>query len=104
MITVIATIEVDPAARPQLLEEFARIVPLVRAEPGCISYVPSIDVETEIPVQPPLRENVVVVVEQWESVAALKTHLETPHMREYRERVHEIVKSVVLHVVEPAVE
>ncbi len=104
MITVIATIEVAPSARPQLLEEFARIVPLVRAEPGCLSYVPSVDVETEIPVQPPLRENVVVVVEQWESVEALKKHLETPHMREYRERVKDIVKSVVLHAVEPAVE
>ncbi len=102
MITVIATIEVKTGCRQQLLDEFARIVPLVRAEPGCVSYVPSIDLETDIPVQPPVREDVVVVVEQWDSVDALKVHLETDHMAEYRGRVAQIVQSVILHVVEEA--
>lgn len=49
-----------------------------------------------------MRENVVVILEKWESLAALKAHLAAPHMAEYRQRVKDLVAGVTLQIVEPA--
>jgi quinol monooxygenase YgiN len=45
---------------------------------------------------------VVVVVEKWESVAALRAHLEAPHMMEYRLKVKDFVHKVSLQILTPA--
>lgn len=104
MISVIATIEVEPGTREQLLAEFAKIVDAVRAEEGCLMYIPSVDVDAGFEQHDSgPRENVVVVVEQWESVEALRAHLAAPHMVQYRERVGSIVRSIDLQVLRPAV-
>jgi quinol monooxygenase YgiN len=102
MIHVIATIEVKPGKRDAFLAEFHRIVPLVRAEAGCLEYGPAVDVASSIGAQGPLRDNVAVIVEKWESLAALLAHLQAPHMAEYRVRVKELVVSVQLQVLQPA--
>ena len=101
MIHVIATIEVAAGKRDQFLDEFRRIVPLVRAEAGCIEYGPAVDFRTEAPAQLPMRDNVVTVIEKWESPAALRSHMQAPHMLEYRGRVKDLVKSVQLQILEP---
>lgn len=100
MIHVIATIEVKPGKREAFLTEFHRIVPPVRAEAGCIEYGPTVDLANEL--VPAVRDNVVVVVEKWESPAALKAHTQAPHMQDYRVRVKDLVVSVKLQVLEPA--
>ena len=46
MIHVLATIEVTPGQRAAFLEQFHWVVPLVRAEEGCIEYGAAIDVPT----------------------------------------------------------
>ena len=102
MICVIATIEVNEGQRDAFLKEFAQLVPKVRAEDGCIEYGPMVDVPTNIPVQPPERKNVVTVVEKWESVEALETHLIAPHMLEYKKAVKDIVAGMSIQVLEPA--
>lgn len=102
MIHVIATITVKPGKREALLAEFHRIVPLVRAEAGCIEYAPTVDVASGLAVQGPLRENVAVIIEKWASLDALKAHTQAPHMAEYRVRVKEIVESVQLQVLATA--
>lgn len=102
MIHVIATIEVKPGKREAFLAEFQRIVSLVRAEAGCLEYGPTIDVDSGISVQGPLRENVAVIVEKWESLPALKAHLQAPHMAEYRLRVKDLVAGVQLQILQPA--
>lgn len=102
MIIVIAAIEVAPGKRDAFLKEFHKIVPEVHAENGCIEYGPTIDEPTGIPVQNPLRENVVTVVEKWDSVDALKAHLAAPHMARYRETVKDLVKGLTLQVLRPA--
>ena len=51
MVYVIATLELAPGKRSAFLAEFAKVVPLVHAEQGCIEYVPAIDAETDIPSQ-----------------------------------------------------
>ena len=102
MIHVIATIEVKPGKRDAFLAEFHRIVPLVHAEVGCIEYGPSVDVASGLSMQGPLRETVVVIIEKWESLAALKGHTHAPHMAEYRVAVQDLVVGVTLQILAPA--
>src|SRR5918911_5001240 len=102
MIHVIATIEAKPGQRDAFLAEFRRIVPLVRAEAGCLEYGPAVDVPADIAAQVPPRENVVTVVEKWESLEALRAHLGAPHMTEYRGRVKDLVLGARLQVLQPA--
>lgn len=101
MIHVIATIGIAPGRRAEFLQEFHRLVPLVRAETGCIEYGPTIDVETGIEGLPAARDNVVTVVEQWETVASLRAHLAAPHMAKYREAVKDMLTGVDIRVTEP---
>jgi quinol monooxygenase YgiN len=102
MVHVIATIELNPGVRRRFLEEFARIVPLVHAEDGCLEYGPAVDLHTGLTAQPPLRDDVVVVVEKWRDLPALEAHLAAPHMTDYRARVKSLVVGITLHVLTPA--
>lgn len=101
MIHVIATINLAPGTRAAFLGEFGKLVPLVRAESGCLEYGAAIDEPTGLPVQALVGEDTVIVVEKWESVDALKAHLKAPHMADYRVRVKEYVQSVSLKVLRP---
>jgi len=102
MIIVIARIEIAPGKRAAFLEEFHRLMPQVRAEAGCLEYGPAVDAETTLARQTKLGPHVVMIVEKWDTLAALEAHLVAPHMTPYRERVKDLVKSVQLHVLEPA--
>jgi quinol monooxygenase YgiN len=101
MIFVIATIEVKPGKREAFLAEFNRNVPNVRAERGCVEYGPTVDAKTDIKAQIPLRDNVVTIMEKWESLQALHAHLTAPHMVTYRERVKDYVVGTTLQILEP---
>jgi quinol monooxygenase YgiN len=100
MIVVLASIELNPGTSKQFLAEFRRIVPLVRAEQGCLEYFPSADQPTDIASQVPLGTDAILVVEKWETVAALKAHLSAPHMVEYRPKVKQYVKQVTLRILQ----
>jgi len=102
MIHVIATVELNPGTRDKFLAEFRKLIPDVKSEAGCIEYGPAIDAETDIPIQYKLGPDRVVVVEKWETVAALKAHGVAPHMQAYRARVKEYVKGMELRVLSPA--
>jgi quinol monooxygenase YgiN len=102
MIHVIASIEVEPGTRAEFIAHFNDNVPNVLAEDGCLGYGPTVDLDTGIAVQVPLRENVVTIVEQWESLDHLRAHISAPHMASYREKVKHIVKGASLQVLAPA--
>ncbi len=102
MISVLATIELSPGRRDDFLAEFRRIMPLVRQERGCIEYIPMIDLPTSIGAQIPARDDVVTIVEKWDSIEALQDHLMAPHMNEYRKAVKDLVVRTQLLVLEPA--
>ena len=102
MIHVIATIEIAPGRREDFLAVFQELVPDVQAEQGCIEYGPAVDLATSIGDSPSPRENVVTVIEKWDSVEALQAHLEAPHMARYRRTVKDIVLGVSIRVLEPA--
>jgi len=101
MIYVIATVEVVTGKREQFLEEFRRLVPEVLAEQGCLFYGPTIDIPNGSPRQIPLRENVVTIVESWESLEHLHAHSVAPHMATYRERVKDLVLDTQLQILAP---
>jgi len=102
MIYVIAEVELVEGSRDQFVDHFQANVPHVLAEDGCLEYVPTIDLETELSAQPPARGNFVTVVEKWESLAALQAHLVAPHMATYREKVKGMVVKTTLRVLQPA--
>lgn len=101
MIHVIATIDLVPGRREAFLDEFRKVVPLVRAEAGCLEYGPTADVPTEIAAQLPYRADTITVVEKWESLDALRAHLQAPHMLAYRPKVKDLVEGVTLQVLQP---
>ncbi len=102
MIHVLATIELAPGQRQVFLAEFHQLMPKVHGEAGCLEYGPAIDVPTFIPVQAPPRDDVVVVIEKWENLAALEAHLAAPHMADYRAATAAMVRRVSLQILEPA--
>jgi quinol monooxygenase YgiN len=102
MVHVIATIELHPGTRDKFLAEFRKLVPDVKAEVGCIEYGPTVDADTDIAIQYKLGPDRVVVVEKWETVAALKAHGVAPHMQAYRAKVKEYVRGMELRVLSPA--
>jgi quinol monooxygenase YgiN len=101
MIHVIASITIKPGQVPAFLNAFKAIVPTVLEEEGCVQYTPAVDVDINISAQQ-LNENVVTIVEKWESVAALQAHLIAPHMEAYRETVKDLVASASLKVLQDA--
>jgi quinol monooxygenase YgiN len=102
MICVIATIEVAAGRRDELLALLKGVAPKVRTEKGCIAYGPMIDVRSGLAAQGPVRDNAVVMIEKWESVAALQAHLKTLHMAEYFRKSEELQASLELQVLQPA--
>ena len=101
LIDVIASITVKPGCREKLLARFHANVPNVLAEDGCVHYYPTVDIDSGLPPQQQ-DENVVTVVEQWESLDHLYAHLRAPHQLAYREDVKDWVASVSLKVLQKA--
>lgn len=99
MIHVIASIKVKAGRLDEFLDIFRANVPRVRAEAGCIAYTPAVDVDAGLPPQD-LDARRVVVLEQWDSVAALHAHLKTPHMLAYREKTAAMVESLSIQVLQ----
>lgn len=99
MIHVLAIITAKPQQRAALLEAFKAIIPVVHAEAGCIEYGPVVDVDGADPAFGP---DTFVVVEKWESMAALKAHAVAPHMAAYGAKTRDMVAKRAVHVLQPA--
>jgi len=97
MINVIASIHIKEGRLSEFVEIFKSNIPNVIEEKGCMEYVPTIDVPTGLPPQE-LNNNVVTIIEKWDSLEDLQAHLSTPHMLAYKERVEDIVDKVSLKV------
>jgi quinol monooxygenase YgiN len=101
MINVLASIRVKEGMMPQFLSVFKANIPRVKAEKGCMEYLPTRDIDSKLPPQE-FDRNVVTIIEKWESLEALQDHLKTPHMREYRNAVKDIVEGLSLKVLTEA--
>ncbi len=100
MIYVVATIELAEGVRDQFLAIQRDLLPLVRAEQGCLEYTPSVDVAFGNPPKSAPRANCVVMQEKWQTLADLQAHLTAPHMKSFRERVKELVRGTKVEVFE----
>jgi quinol monooxygenase YgiN len=101
MINVIASIRIETGSLSDFLEIFRANMLKVREEKGCVEYVPLVDIDAKLAPQI-LDENVVTIIEKWESLEALRDHLEAPHMLAYREKVKNIVTGLSLKVLKEA--
>ncbi len=97
MIHVVASIKVKPSSLEDFIGIFKANVPLVLAEDGCLGYEPVMDLPTDMAVQAK-EPNVVTVVEKWESVDALKAHLSSPHMLDYRGKTAAMVEDAKVRI------
>jgi quinol monooxygenase YgiN len=102
MIHVLATVTLAPGTRDRFLTVFNANVPNVLAEDGCLEYGAAVDAITDIRSQAAVRPDVVVVVEKWRDVAALKAHSQAPHMTTYRAAARDFMQSVSLQILDPA--
>ncbi len=101
MINVIASIHIKDGRVSEFKEIFKLNVPNVLEEKGCIEYVSTVDVQTGLSIQE-LNENVVTIIEKWDSIEGLQAHLSAPHMRAYHKEVKDIVEKVSVKVLEAA--
>ena len=101
MIHVLAIITAKPGQREAILKEFRANMPTVHAEKGCIEYGPAVDAEGIGPFQAALGPDSFVVVEKWESPAALEAHLKAPHMAAYAAKTRPMIANRVIHVLSP---
>ena len=97
MINVIASIHIKEGRLSEFIEIFKSNIPNVLEEKGCIEYVPTVDVPTGLPPQE-LDNNVVTIIEKWDSLEDLQTHLLAPHMLAYKENVKNLVDKLSLKV------
>ena len=102
IVHVLAVITAKPGRRDEILTAFRANVPAVQAEDGCIEYGATIDTEGVGALQTLFGGDTFVVVEKWESLAALKAHAAAPHMAAYGASVKDMIASRVIHVLSPA--
>ena len=99
MINVIASIQIKEGLLSEFIEIFKSNIPKVLEEKGCIEYVPTIDVPTGLPPQE-LNNNVVTIIEKWDSLKDLMAHLSAPHMLAYKEKTKNLVDKMSVKILE----
>jgi quinol monooxygenase YgiN len=99
MINVIASICVKTGTISEYLDILKANISAVRKEKGCVEYVPMVDIDAKLPTQV-FDDNVVTILEKWESLEALHAHLASPHMLAFREKVRNIVENVAIKVLQ----
>lgn len=102
MIHVLAVITAKPGMRDNILTHFRANVPEVKAEQGCIEYGAAVDLENGPPFQTPWGADTFVVIEKWESMAALKAHAAAPHMAAYAAKTKDFIASRKIHILTSA--
>ena len=101
MIHVVAVITAKPGLRGEILQHFRANVPAVRAEAGCIEYGAALDAEDALPFQTKWGADTFLVIEKWDSMAALKAHAAAPHMAAYGAKTKELIAKRVIHILSP---
>ncbi len=97
MIHVIAAIQIKQGQVSRFLEFFTSNMPAVLKEKGCIDYVPTVDVPTDLPPQEK-DDHVVTVIEKWNSLEDLAAHMSAPHMLAYKEKTKILVEKISVKI------
>ncbi len=97
MINVIVSVQIKEGLTQEFLELFKSNIPNVLAEKGCLEYAPTVDIPSGFPPQE-LNENIVTIIEKWNSLEDLQAHMSSPHMVEFQKKEKEFVENVSLKV------
>ncbi len=90
MLHVIVSMTVEPGRLDEFLAVARQLAPMVQAERGCLRYEYTVDTASPLPIQEPVEDHRITLIEQWESTAALAAHLQAPHMKQYGPRIAEL--------------
>ena len=82
------------------IDKTLAVVPTVRAEDGCRMYTLLKDAETDWDKPMRFGERTMWLLEKWDSVDALKAHLDTPHMKAFGPSVRPMRSASTFHVLE----
>lgn len=102
MIHVLAMITAHPGQRDRILEAYRANVDAVRSEAGCLHYEAVVDAGGAAPGMARFGDDSFVVIEKWQSMAALQAHAVAPHMKAYAAKVKEFTANRAIHVLEAA--
>ncbi len=102
IVHVLAILTTKPGQRDAVLALFNANVPAVLAEEGCIAYEATIDTENAGPMQTQFGADTFVVVEKWESMAALGAHAVSDHMKAYGASTKDMLADRVIHILSAA--
>lgn len=87
MIYVFASVKVRSECLDQALDCYRELVPAVlQFEPGCLDYVPTVDVDMGLPNQEK-DHSMILVSERWRSVEDFRAHLGMPHSVAFRTKM-----------------
>jgi quinol monooxygenase YgiN len=102
MTRVVVFITAKPGRREEFLALFKANVPAVLKEKGCREYTPVIDAEGGGPHQTKFGPDTFVVMETWESLAALEAHRTAPHMLTFSKAAKDLIADRKIYVLSPA--
>ena len=77
MIVVTSTFKAKPGMRGKVLEIVRPCIEATRKETGCMRYELFMASEDDVTLQ---------FIEEWADIEALRAHMASPHLVEYRER------------------
>ena len=100
MVHVVVTMRIKEGRMPEFLAACAELRPQVLREPGCLAYDYARDAASPRDPQPPLEADRITLLERWESLDALRAHLETPHMQAAGARMKDLRASVEVRFLE----
>ena len=102
MVHVIAFTKIKPGKRSEFIEMFKNeLMPKTLKEEGCIQYIITVDIDTDDPIQDK-DENMVITIETWKSMDALKEHLSTPHIAEFQKKSEELTEGLTAKLLQEA--
>ena len=89
MLTLYVRYTANEGCREKFLREAVEqgVVSAIRAEEGCVRYDYYLSVQDE---------NEILLIEQWESDAHLRVHMQQPHMAQLRELKEKYVADTVI--------
>jgi quinol monooxygenase YgiN len=74
MIIVAVEVKVDSGAADQVKDAIAKMETATRQEAGCVTYAFSVDISDDTTIR---------VIERWNSLDDIKSHMASPHMAEF---------------------
>lgn len=101
MLHILVTMMIKEGRMKEFLSICEELRPLVLREKGCLAYDYARETNSPLGIQEPIEANRITLLERWESLDALKAHMETPHMKAAAPRMKDLRSSVSARVLEP---